>query len=384
MTLTPTHERPCRNVKFSVGDYDGDVVGAALLTAGTTSLAPYSWQSSTTASGDPLAAARACVLSGDVHGAFVALPGAGAALRIAARNTSAVSAPATCAFVYDDGRSGGTLATLLRDVSSAMQAAASSAATYELLALASADGLAAAGLNWRVVASPVTCTMMPLHPVSHPGLNSAAGIAFIDLWVIMLGVTTSTIGFFEAAWAKSIRPDHGIGARLCNEATVALCLSFWPPVVLCCLGGDLTGRTFFQLWAFIWLAMGTFGLCINALLRNLGLSLGNKLQSVFLILNLVSSGATTPGLLMPPFFARIGLALPFGNAVEGTRVILFGAPSEGGIRRNVGVLIAWSGLAITVAMRAVFRIRGQLARQEAAARECHDAPAEESVAETAA
>ena len=344
-------------------------------------MAPYSWsQVSTAASGEPLAAARASVLSGHVHGAFVALPGAGAALRIAARNTSAVAAAAVgCAFVYDDGRSGGTLATLLRDVSSALQAAASSAATYELLALASAEGLPAARLNWRVVASPVTCALMPLHLVSHPGLNSAAGIAFIDLWVIMLGVTTSTIGFFEAAWANSIRPDHGIGARIGNEAAVSLCLSFWPPVVLLCLGGGITAATFFQLWAFIWLAMCTFGLCINALLRNLGLSLGNKLQSVFLILNLVSSGATTPGVLMPPFFARIGLALPFGNAVEGTRFILFGAPSEGGIGRNVGVLFAWSGLAIAVAVRAVFRIRGQLARQKGdCAVACHEAPAEES------
>jgi ABC-type uncharacterized transport system permease subunit len=146
-------------------------------------------------------------------------------------------------------------------------------------------------------------------------------------------------------------------ARLAHETLIAGALAFWPPVIMAGLGTPLVARQFFALWAFIWLSMFTFGMIITALMRNLGPARGNVVHTAFLILNLVSSAAVTPTELMPPFF-RIGLGLPFFNAVQGTRTILFGSYDRLG--RNVGVLIAWIGLMCLFAARAARKFRAEL------------------------
>ena len=147
-----------------------------------------------------------------------------------------------------------------------------------------------------------------------------------------------------------MRRDHAICARIVHEVTTALVLSFWPPVVLQCLGAGLTGRVFFAFWAYAWLSMTSFGFIITALMRELGLELGGLVHLLFLISNLVSSGSIAPVDLTPPYY-RVGYALPFFNAVAGTRTILFGSYNH--IGRNVGVLFAWVGL---VLLRAASRI----------------------------
>ena len=50
---------------------------------------------------------------------------------------------------------------------------------------------------------------------------------------------------------------------------------------------------------------------------------------------------------MHPFF-RIGYGLPFYNAVAGLRTILFG--SWDNLGRNVGVLLGWIGLCLSLAL----------------------------------
>ena len=147
-----------------------------------------------------------------------------------------------------------------------------------------------------------------------------------------------------------MRLDHAVLARLVHEVVVALVLSFWPPVVLQCLGAALTGRVFFAFWAYAWLSMSAFGLIITALMRELGPELGGLVHLLFLISNLVSSGSISPVDLTPPYY-RVGYALPFYNAVAGTRTILFGSHNQ--IGRNVGILFAWVGL---VLLRAASRV----------------------------
>ena len=155
-----------------------------------------------------------------------------------------------------------------------------------------------------------------------------------------------------------MRADHAVWARLAHEVLCALVLSFWPPVVLECLGAGLTGRVFFAFWAYAWLSMTTFGLMITALMRELGPELGGLVHLLFLISNLVSSGAISPVDLTPPYY-RVGYALPFYNAVAGTRTILFGS-REHQMGRSAGVLLAWVGLVLLRASLRVVRVRRQV------------------------
>lgn len=182
----------------------------------------------------------------------------------------------------------------------------------------------------------------------------------------MLAMTNAQLGFYEGAWEKGarIRRDHVIVARITHALLTAGALAFWPCVVMRGLGTQLSAPRFCALWAFIWLSMTTFGLVIAMLLRVFGATLGNLLHLVFLILNLVSSGSIAPQELMPPFY-QVGFALPFFNAVQGTRTIMFGSYDRLG--RNIGVQFAWIGLVLAVAGRAAVRHRAALAAQAARA-----------------
>jgi hypothetical protein len=348
-----------RNLHLAVVDLDGGFVGTALLTAARSPDMPLSL---TVLDGAALSFAdvSAAVDAGCYHAALVALPGASAALAAAARNVSAVApVSAPLAFVFDEGRGGSAVASLLRSVSAQLTGAASAMTTRALLTSAAADGAAAAALNAGVLASPVHTRVLTLHPVAHAGEHTAAGIAFIDLWIIMLAATSAQLQFYEGTWerAAGIRRDHTVLARMTHEVLVAGALAFWAPVVLRGLGAPLDAPTFFALWAYIWLSLTTFGFIITALMRNLGPARGNLLHTLFLILNLVSSSSVTATELMPPFF-RIGLGLPFYNAVAGTRTIMFGSYNHLG--RNVGVLFAWIGLVLLTATRAARRHRADL------------------------
>jgi hypothetical protein len=346
-----------RNVHLAVLDADGGLVGAALLSA---SASPSVTLSITFVEARSLASLRADVDRGVYHAALVAMPGASAALAAANRNVSAhYDASSALAFFYDEGRGGLGLAPLLRAANTQLTADASAAAARALLAAASAAGAAAGDLNPAALLAPVGCTVHNLHPAAFAGEHTAAGLAYIDLWIVMLAATNSQLANFDQTWGRpgGIRRDHAVYARLAHETLIAGALAFWPPVIMAGLGTPLVARQFFALWAFIWLSMFTFGMIITALMRNLGPARGNVVHTAFLILNLVSSAAVTPTELMPPFF-RIGLGLPFFNAVQGTRTILFGSYDRLG--RNVGVLIAWIGLMCLFAARAARKFRAEL------------------------
>ena len=173
----------------------------------------------------------------------------------------------------------------------------------------------------------------------------------------MLTVTMIALQLYDGWERAGIRRDHQMVARLAHEGLCAGCLSFWPPIVLQCYGAALPARTFFALWAFYALCMYTFGLLITALMRSLGPALGGLVHLLFLITNLVSSGAISPPELMPAYY-RIGRGLPFFNAVAGSRTIVFGSYNH--IGRNVGVLLAWVGLVWLMAARKALQVRREL------------------------
>ena len=331
--LTPS------NIKIAVLDLDGGLVGGALRGAAvhvpfTTSVLPnsttYAWL-------------EHAVDHGSYHAALVAQPGATAALAAALAAQQAGATPvlynplAAVTLLYDDGRGGSVMGSLLRSTAAQIVGMASAVVERQVLNTS--------------LAPAVSLTTQLMHPVPHAGMNLSGGIAYILCWIMMLTITMICLKLYEA-WEKAgVRRDHAVYARIAHEVLVALVLSFWPPVVLQCLGAGLTGRVFFAFWAFAWLSMTTFGFMITALMRELGMELGGLVHLLFLISNLVSSGAISPVDLTPPYY-KVGYALPFHNAVAGTRTILFGSYNEG-VGRNVGILFAWVGL---VLLRAASRV----------------------------
>ncbi len=328
---------------MAVLDLDGGAFGAALRVA--SSHAPFSVSVFPTPSEVvTFASLLADVDAGKYHAALTAEAGATSALSAMLRGGAPFDVSAASTLVIDEGRGGAVMLGLLR------------AAAAQLVTAATA-GAQAALLGAPPGAAPVAPKMLLLHPVPHAGMHAAAGIAFILTWIIMLTVTMIALSLYDFGERAGIRRDHQLAARILHEAVCAGCLAFWPPVVLQCLGAGLPARTFFALWAYDWLCMYTFGCVIAALFRTLGPALGGLVHLLFLILNLISSGAISPQELMPPFF-RIGLGLPFGNAVAGSRTIVFGSYDH--IGRNVGVLFAWIGLIWLMAARATLRARREL------------------------
>ena len=163
-------------------------------------------------------------------------------------------------------------------------------------------------------------------------------------------VTNVNLKLGQLLETKGIRRDEQVVFRIVFEFFATGVLALWPPVVLAGLGapsaGDQSGispRQFFAWWAWVWLCLITFGSCITFLLRNFGEVVGNLMHTTFLILNLVSGTGVSPPELMHPFF-RIGLGLPYCQAVQGSRTIIFGSYNR--IGRNAGILIGWSAACI--------------------------------------
>ena len=322
-------------LQLAVLDHDGGPVGAALLRAAAAS--PF-----TLVAVPPAVTVAQLIDDVDVgryHCALALQPGASAALAasLAAGTLASYDASGDVTLVYDEGRGGASIAPLLRSVATGVVAAASASAER-----------AARGV---VATSPKLRTVV-LHPVPHAGMHLAAGIAYIDCWILMLTATTIMLRMYEAWEAAGVLRTHQIAARLVHEAVVALALSFCPPAVLQCLGAGMHASTFFAFWAYAWLCMYVFGLFVTAVFRNFGGATGGLMHLVFLILNLVSSGSITPLELMPPFF-RVAYGLPFYNAVAGTRTILFG--SYDNLGRNVGVMFAWVAFIYGTAANAAAR-----------------------------
>ena len=354
-------------IRVAVLDLDGSLVGGALR--GASAHLPFSVTTYTnlTMNAGSLTAA---VNRGDFHAGLLAVQGAtgtlAAALAAARANPgSPLSYDATAAvqFIYDEGRLGPSLGALLRSVVTQLIGGVSAAAEQAMM-----------GSPAPAIAPAVSFSLVNLHPVPHAGMALSAGISYIVCWITMLAATQVMLEVYNP-WEKAgIHPAWIVFARVLHEVAVSLCLSFWPPCVNQWLGDKLHGDKFFAFWAYVWLSMLTFGMCITALmrcaclpaptvsllltvppsaLRLLGPKIGSLVHLVFLILNLVSSGSITAMELEPPFF-QIGMGLPFYNAVAGTRTILFGSYNHLG--RNVGVLFAWVGLSWALAATRLLRL----------------------------
>ena len=351
-------------VKIGVLDLDGALVGGALRAVANSGKVPFT---TVDLSGITFDSVKQTVDAGHLNAAWVAMPGATAQLLAAAASpTAAYNSAGALSFIFDEGRGGATMASLLNGATSNAVSAMSAIVAGAMLHQAAAANASASALNVGVLVSPVTATTVNLHPVRHAGEHTAVGLAFIDYWIITLIITNVNLKLGSLLETKGVRRDEQVLFRIVFEVLTTGVLALWPPVVLAGLGapsaGDQAGisvRQFFAWWAWVWLCLITFGSCITFLLRNFGEAVGNLMHTSFLILNLVSGTGVTPSELMHPFF-RIGLGLPYCQAVQGSRTIIFGSYDR--IGRNAGILIAWSAAGISFGLYKRHRFREELRR----------------------
>lgn len=86
---------------------------------------------------------------------------------------------------------------------------------------------------------------------------------------------------------------------------------------------------------------------------------GSSIHTVFFVLNITSCGGVVPMELMHPFF-RVGLGLPMGQAVRGSRHIVFGSLTDRDMRTSVGVLMAWVCAVYVSGGLKIYRYRREL------------------------
>ena len=139
--------------------------------------------------------------------------------------------------------------------------------------------------------------------------------------------------------------------RTINAFVVYLLLSLTYTLVNLAFGISLgtvygAGGGFFAFWMLSFFAIAAVGLPMESLFTLIGLKWAGYFLTFWLIVNV--SGSFTSFELMPGFF-KYGYAIPFFNAIQGTRTILFGTRSHLGV--NFGVLAAWivvgwAGLAV--------------------------------------
>jgi Protein of unknown function (DUF3533) len=335
-------------VKIGYVDLDGGLVGAALQAVASSGKVPFTLVN---LSGSSFDSVKSAVDTGRLNAAWIAMPGATAQLLAAAASPMApYSSAGALSFVYDEGRGGASMASLLTGATTNAVSAMSAIVTGTMLHQAAVMNASASALNVGVLVAPVSATTVNLHPVRHAGEHTAVGLAFIDYWIITLIATNINLKLGQLLEQKGVRRDEQVGFRIVFEFLVTGFLALWPPVVLAGLGSPsaadqagISARQFFAWWAWVWLCLISFGSIITFLLRNFGEAVGNLLHTTFLILNLVSGTGVNAMELMHPFF-RIGLGLPYCQAVQGSRTIIFGSYNR--IRRNAGILIGWSAACI--------------------------------------
>ena len=150
-------------------DHDGDMIGAAVLLAMNSSAMPFTWkQLPNTTSIDDL---RSQVDRGDWNVALVAHPGATHALMAALLNPKAAYSPTNAtSYIFDQGRSGSSMATIIRTAMTNVIAGVNGGLAARLTrSLAAAGTVPLPALNPQVLVSPVGVAEVNLHPVPYTG-----------------------------------------------------------------------------------------------------------------------------------------------------------------------------------------------------------------------
>ena len=153
-------------IQLAFLDLDRGEVGAALLSKVNSSAMPFSW--TIIPSNTLLDDLKSEVDQGLWNVALVVNPGSTSALIAAITSSTSTYDPANAtSYIFDQGRSGSSMATIIRTTLSAVVEGASSNFASTLIRTLTAAPLST--LNSKILVSPIGYTEINLHPVEFTG-----------------------------------------------------------------------------------------------------------------------------------------------------------------------------------------------------------------------
>lgn len=163
-----------------------------------------------------------------------------------------------------------------------------------------------------------------------------AYVLFIVLAPRISGRERETVSGWRAALAG------WLPAALLGSAQASLV------VLVVAFGIGIDSANLVATWGFLVLLSVVFVAIVHAFTLALGQP-GQFLALVLMVLQLVTAGGTFPWQTIPTSLYWLHHALPMTYAVDGLRLLMYGAPSMR-LAGDVAVLLAWGGAALAVSM----------------------------------
>jgi len=302
------------------------------------------------------------VEKGEYWGAFLVNYNASVNLQKALVDSPYLYEPnAACNYWYDQGRDGASYQYALGSLGQSIASMANVFTKQTILIQFGAKGYNSSVVNPRVFANLVGVTTINVHPVENMGLHTAAGNGMLQLNLVSIIHAFVILLLYTKLAGRGIMKSHLVIFHTMHRVMGSFVLGIWPPIVILILGagkGFLNASKFFQWWAFCWLFMTTLCGMYYFIVVIFGLGVGFLIGIWLLMLQVASSTGSIPIDAMPGFF-QIGLGLPFTNAIEGSRAILFGT-NKTSLSRNIGVffiyIVFFLGLGVLVTYKEKFNI----------------------------
>ena len=269
--------------------------------------------------------------------------------------------------IWDQGRSLPTYSFLSTTLTAAL-AGLSSAVTRQIYSNIAALPYGTNIVKAAFLFSPVPVLSVDVHPVSHYGMNFFSYLSGLVLWIGSIVTMTVVIKWssgverrFFASHSQTptnLHAGFGISIRvllvaLINIVQAALVLSVLPALG----GGGITAYGYGHLFVWLWYSAFCMSLTVGGLVALVGPEVFQLFATLWLILQLTSSGGLIDQVLQPGFY-QIGVAFPLYYVVQGNRTILFGSYYH--IEKDALVLFGWAvGSLIVIALLATRRIDRQ-------------------------
>lgn len=249
--------------------------------------------------------------------------------------------------VYDEGRNVNNVnGFTLPAIRAAIATASSRYSTYvssqiqSFTNVTSNSVIAAVALS-NITSAPISFTSNNLHPALPYARALATSLGYMFLWLLMTSVVTVSIAITKPL-IERIKLIDIVILRIINSAFHSFIISLIFSLCVFWFGQFREPGRFIQFWLFNWLASLAFASIIALFTLNLGV-LANVVLSIFLIINLSSSGSGLAIEVQATFY-RIGYGLPLFHCFSAGRYFLFGSHTKLGV--DIGTLVAYYSFCI--------------------------------------
>ena len=236
-----------------------------------------------------------------------------------------------------------TVATTITDMVNKNVATQGTQGVLEQLQMPSAQ----AGVTAQSLVGKVESQMIYTHPVS--GMNNQMVplmlvlASFVGSMIMAQNLHQSTL-----LLAGTLSKWNSFRARLVINFISAPVISFIGSVMVLVLGGQME-HGFLALWMFQMLLIFAFMFFSQMFINVLGMS-GMLINIIMMSLQLVTSGAMVPRLMLNNFYHSIGQFLPATYGVQGLMALQFGGP---GISSSIWGLMIITVICLLVSLLAV-------------------------------